>query len=206
MRWPGDRVYFDLKAPPDNAVVRAAWSRYMLYGKITVQLASSKAPGMCSAFITFSDVEDEIDFEMIGAAPNSAYTNVFYKGIAEYTHSTSANIGDISALHTYEIDWTSTAIKWSVDGKLLRTVTPGSENAKSTKLPKGQNWFPNTPSLVMFSIWQGLCTTNAHENSSLAGNADWRTAKQQTASFKNFKVQCYNDKNQPVPEWPVGSS
>ncbi|KAJ3017010.1 hypothetical protein HKX48_003763 [Thoreauomyces humboldtii] len=201
MRFDGTRAYFDLHAPPNNGVVRGAWSRYMLHGKVTVTMAANAAPGMVSSFITFSDVGDEIDYEFTGNAPNTAWTNVYYRGIPETSvHSTTATVKTIANLHTYTIDWTSTYIKWYVDNVLIRTVTVGSEDAKSTHLaallPKGQHWFPNTPSLVLFSIWEGTW----------AGTANWNTAAVQTASFASMSIQCYDNTDKAVAEWPVGSA
>ncbi|KAJ3145905.1 hypothetical protein HDU89_006791 [Geranomyces variabilis] len=191
-----DRAHFDMHAPPNNGAIRASWSRYMLRGKVSLQIAASNALGMSTGFITFSDSEDEIDFEMIGSEPTSVYTNIFYKGLPEFWRMSKAEIGHIDQMHTLTIDWTKTSIKWIVNGVTIRTVTAGSEDLESRMLPNGEHWFPNTPSLPMFSLWQGAW----------AGTAGWTPDIAHTASFGDLTVQCYDDNDQPVPEWPVGSS
>ncbi|KAJ3174336.1 hypothetical protein HDU88_000304 [Geranomyces variabilis] len=170
-----DRAHFDMHAPPNNGPIRASWSRYMLRGKVSLQIAASNALGMSTGFITFSDSEDEIDFEMIGSEPTSVYTNIFSKGLPEFWRMTKAEIGHIDQMHTLTIDWTKTSIKWIVNGVTIRTVTAGSEDLESRMLPN-------------------------------AGTASWTPDIAHTASFGDLTVQCYDDNDQPVPEWPVGSS
>lgn len=54
---------------------------YMWYGNVKARLKSSRGAGVVTAFILFSDVKDEIDFEFIGVDLETVQTNYFFQGI-----------------------------------------------------------------------------------------------------------------------------
>lgn len=58
-----------------------ASSTYMWYGKVSATLKSSRGKGVVTAFILFSDVKDEIDFEFVGADLENAQSNFYFQGI-----------------------------------------------------------------------------------------------------------------------------
>lgn len=55
-------------------------TRYVHYGTITAKLKTAKWPGIVTAFITMSDVKDEIDWEWTGADVTEAQSNLFWQG------------------------------------------------------------------------------------------------------------------------------
>ncbi|KAI1763052.1 hypothetical protein GGR53DRAFT_521227 [Hypoxylon sp. FL1150] len=142
-----------LTMPPNSAGTVLASTIYMWYGNVKAKIKTSRDAGVVTAFILFSDVKDEIDFEWVGTELDIAQTNYYFQGIPDYTHST--NITGLSNTneewHTYEIRWTPDRIEWYVDDKLGRT------QEKSTTWNETANqWnFPQTPSRVQLSIWPG---------------------------------------------------
>ena len=121
-----------------------------------MKLNAPAVGGVLTTFITMSDAQDEIDWEILGGRKTGATTNIFYKGIPEYgIHSTFGaipNDGTIEGSHVYSIDWTRKSIIFSIDDVVVRTYL-NDANAVSPATPAGQKWFPNTPSRVQFAIW-----------------------------------------------------
>ena len=62
-------------------------------------------------------------------------------------------------------------------------------------------WYPISPSRVQFSIWD---TAGASWTDSTP--LDWGSDKIIKARFYYYQVQCYNDKNEPVDQWPLDQS
>ena len=56
------------------------------------------------------------------------------------------NPGSQDDFHTYSIDWTSDHITWSIDGQVLRTLTPQTADA---------NQYPQTPMQLKIGSWPG---------------------------------------------------
>lgn len=54
---------------------------YMWYGNVKARLKTSRGSGVVTAFILFSDVKDEIDFEWIGTDLGTTQTNFYFQGI-----------------------------------------------------------------------------------------------------------------------------
>ncbi|KNC97121.1 uncharacterized protein SPPG_07514 [Spizellomyces punctatus DAOM BR117] len=186
----------DLHAPPSTPLTRAAHTRYILYGRISINITASPAQGICTSLTTLSDTSDELDIELIGKKPLTLFTNIFYKGRQEFTHGTSIPLSSpISETHLYELDWKPESVTWLVDGRVVRYISRGAEDAKSRLLNSGENWFPDTPSQVWFGIWQGAW----------AGEAQWTDGGVRTSEFGSLVVQCYDGMGTPVPEWPVGA-
>ncbi|KAI9007271.1 concanavalin A-like lectin/glucanase domain-containing protein [Gaertneriomyces semiglobifer] len=192
-----------IKPATGNATVtKAAHSRWVKYAKISAKMSAVAVPGVVTTLITMSERGDEIDWETVGNDPNNIQTNIFYKGILEYgKHGDIHPVQDIGAFHTYEIDWKSSGLTFSIDGRVVRTVTPTSENAKSAMLPAGENWYPTTASLIQFSVWE-------HQGSWAGGPVDWskHPTNMLPAWFESLDIQCYDDKDQPVPAWPANAA
>jgi beta-glucanase (GH16 family) len=181
-------------------------TRYVLYGRITAELSVVDIPGAVSTFITYSDIRDEIDWEMVGS-PVKATNNLFAKtslwpenapewesGKHGGPYTIVENIGN---KHTYVIDWKKDSIVWEIDGKVVRTLL--RSESKSVLRPT-EEFFPNTPSLVQFGIWDvSNRATGTVEWG--GGNIDWQ---QDIYKYKisSVDIQCYDDNDIVVPKWP----
>ena len=136
------------------------------YGKVSVRMKTSHLAGVVTAFILFSGVRDEIDFEFVGSALDIAETNYFWQGRLDYHNS--ANISTTNTFdefHTYEIDWHEDYITWSVDGVVGRTLF---KNDTWNETIQGYK-YPQTPARVDISIWPGGNATNAPGTIAWAG-------------------------------------
>ena len=186
---------------PDTGA-RLSTTRFIQYARMTVAFKAVPKTGVVTTFITMSEEKDEIDWEILGSQPNSAATNVFYKGIKEFDiHSTTENLNDVSKLHTYEIDWRSDLIRWGIDGDYKRTLIRNQSVSPMT--PKGEFWFPNTPSQIQISIWTTEDSPDVGVRNWGGGKVPWGSAKSFSAYYEYVDIQCYNNKNQPVARWPA---
>ena len=66
---------------------RISSTSYMLYGTFKSNFISTGMGGVVTAFISYSDDKDEIDWEITGQDNSKAQTNFFYRGIIDYTKS-----------------------------------------------------------------------------------------------------------------------
>ncbi|KAJ3275680.1 hypothetical protein HK104_003859 [Borealophlyctis nickersoniae] len=196
--WGDDGVSLTLNAKNKaSAAVQASHTRYVKYAKISARMTASTLPGVVTTFITMSPQKDEIDWETVGKDTKNIQSNVFYRGIEGNVgmhggvHPVPGDIGDF---HTYEIDWKHNSIAWIVDGQIVRNITKTSENAKAKNLPAGQNWFPTTPSMIQFSIWDYGST----DPNSWSGATTWGPTTSTTAKFEWINIQCYDDNDKPV--------
>lgn len=55
-------------------------TRYVHYGTITARLKTGKWGGVITAFITMSDIKDEIDWEFTGSDNDEGQSNFFWQG------------------------------------------------------------------------------------------------------------------------------
>jgi beta-glucanase (GH16 family) len=94
---------------------------------------------------------DEIDMEIVGKNPNQFESNVFYKGIKEFNvHGGAHPVNNgVASFHEYTFDWKSDSLTWSLDGKVVRTLN--RETSLSPMTPKGERWFPSTPSQIQMA-------------------------------------------------------
>ncbi|KAG8955243.1 hypothetical protein FRC03_011244, partial [Tulasnella sp. 419] len=67
----------------ENNGTRISTTRYVHYGVITARLKTARSPGVVNAFITMSDVKDEIDWEWPGTATSEAQSNYFWLGVVD---------------------------------------------------------------------------------------------------------------------------
>ncbi|KAI8893482.1 concanavalin A-like lectin/glucanase domain-containing protein [Globomyces pollinis-pini] len=190
--------------------VKLSTTRYILYGKITAKFASVGTPGVVNTFITMSDVEDEIDWEITGPAPIAPNSNLFYhsKGRADKElggHGGVHPIDDASKVHTYVIDWKRNVLEWGINGKVVRSLKKSESKSKSD--PSGPAWYPITPSMVQFALWDGGSPESAEGTRKWAGGPiNWGGKDTLTANFQSVEIQCYDDKDQPVPKWPISKN
>ena len=69
-----------LTMAPDTVGTLMASTHYVWYGKISASMTTSKGAGVVTAFIMMSDVQDEIDFEFVGADTENVQSNYYYHG------------------------------------------------------------------------------------------------------------------------------
>ncbi|CAL1699711.1 unnamed protein product [Somion occarium] len=148
-----------------NGGTRISSTRYVHYAKITAKLKTGRWGGVVTAFITMSDIKDEIDWEFPGTATTEAQTNFFWQGvIPEKTDGTTEKglTDTFENYHDYTIDWKPDSLTFLIDDKAVRTVqrsdTIGSD---------GVSRFPSTPSRIQLSIWP------AGISSSPPGTIEW---------------------------------
>jgi beta-glucanase (GH16 family) len=147
-----------------NGGTRLSSTRYVHYGTITARLKTGRWAGVVTAFITMSDIKDEIDWEFPGDQTTQAQTNYFWQGYIPPTTAgeTSQNLADTySNYHDYTIDWQPTALTFLIDGKAVRTVQ------KSDTVVNGVSRYPTTPSRIQLSLWP------AGINGSAPGTVQW---------------------------------
>ncbi|KAJ7118681.1 glycoside hydrolase family 16 protein [Mycena crocata] len=147
-----------------NGGTRISTTRYMHYGTATVRMKTGRWAGVVTAFITMSNIKDEIDWEFPGNTTTEGQSNYFWQGKV-----TQPNHGDVTTglsdtfgnYHDYTIDWQPETLKFLVDGKVVRTIK------KSDTTENGIVEYPTTPARIQFSLWP------AGTASSAAGTVQW---------------------------------
>jgi len=120
--------------------------------------------GIVTAFITMSNVKDEIDWEFPGNTTTEGQTNYFWQGVV-----TQPNHGNITSdltdtfanYHDYTIDWQPDTLTYLVDGQVVRTIN------KADLTVNGVSQYPSTPSRMQLSLWPAGTTSSA------AGTVQW---------------------------------
>lgn len=131
-----------------------------MFGKVSITMKAAPGAGIVSTLVLESDDLDEIDMEWLGADDTQVQTNYFGKGdVTTYNRGTYAAAPNNQAdFITYEVEWTSTQIVWSVGGKTVRVLTPATADT---------NQYPQTPMQVKLGAWSGGDSSNA------AGTIAW---------------------------------
>ncbi|KAL3229497.1 putative glycosidase CRH2 [Nakaseomyces bracarensis] len=170
-------------------------TRYMWYGKMSAKIKSSHLAGVVSAFIMFSNVQDEVDFEFVGTDLETVQTNYYFQGILNYTNSANLSASNtFENFHTYEVDWHPDYITWSIDGVVGRTLYKNSTYNETS----GEYEFPQTPAKVQLSIWPGGNSTNAPGTIAWAGGAiNWDAPDIQDPGYyymvlQEANITCYD--------------
>lgn len=178
-----------------------ASSTYMWYGTVKAKMKTSRGAGVVSAFILYSDVKDEIDYEFIGTDLETAQTNYYFQGIPLYDQGENLTVSSSTYddWHEYEIRWTPDEITWAIDGKVGRT-----KKKSDTWNETFSQWdFPQTPSRVQLSIWPGGLDTNEEGTIDWAGGPiDWdhEDVKDDgyfSVAFSEITVECYDADSPP---------
>ncbi|KAF7319129.1 Glycoside hydrolase family 16 protein [Mycena chlorophos] len=142
-----------------NGGTRISSTRYLHYGTVTAKMKTGRWDGIVTAFITMSNVKDEIDWEFPGNTTLEGQSNYFWQGlITNPRHGGFSNISSdsYSNYHDYTIDWQQDQLNWLIDGKVVRTLK------KSDTLVNGVYQYPTTPSRIQLSLWPaGTSTDNA---------------------------------------------
>ncbi|KAF5357158.1 hypothetical protein D9756_006430 [Leucocoprinus leucothites] len=181
----------------DNGGTRLSSTRYVYYGTITAKLKSGRWGGVVTAFITMSDIKDEIDWEFPGAATTQAQSNYFWQGVIPSTSDGGTHKGlsdTFSNYHDYTIDWQPDALTFLIDGKAQRTVKKSDTIDPNTGIAN----YPSTPSRIQLSLWPAGIDGTAPGTVQWAGgminwdDADYKTAGHFYATVKSVSVKCTN--------------
>jgi beta-glucanase (GH16 family) len=122
---------------------------YIFFGSIEFKLRTASGGGVVSTAVLLSDDLDEIDFEAVNKSPDKIESAYFGKGKKD-GKGTTGGVHDIPGRNdrvvTYKIDWTPDRVAWSIDGNVVRVLTPSSAQY-------GPDGFPQTPMKVKFGAW-----------------------------------------------------
>ncbi|CCK71105.1 chitin transglycosylase UTR2 KNAG_0G00480 [Huiozyma naganishii CBS 8797] len=183
-----------LAMPKNSAGTVLSSTNAVWYGKVSARLKTSHLPGVITAFILYSGVQDEIDFEWVGSNLTTTQTNYYWQGVLNYNNSGNITTTDtFENFHDYEIDWQEDHITWSVDGVVGRTLYKNETYNETTQ----QYRYPQTPSKVDISIWPGGNSTNAPGTIAWAGGEINWDAPDITENgyyytiLKEINVTCY---------------
>ncbi|OSC98072.1 glycoside hydrolase family 16 protein [Trametes coccinea BRFM310] len=149
----------------DNGGTRLSSTRYVHYGTITARIKTGRWGGVVTAFITMSDIKDEIDWEFPGNQTTQGQSNYFWQGfVPQKTDGmVHGNLSDtFSNYHDYTIDWQQDTLTWLIDGQAVRTLKRSDVTGSD-----GVSRYPSTPSRIELSLWP------AGINSSAPGTVEW---------------------------------
>lgn len=184
-----------LQMPNQSTGTVVSSTKYIWYGKISAKLKTSRGRGVITAFILFSDVKDEIDYEFVGYNLTSPQTNYYYEGITNYTNVKNSSSSDtFKNWHDYEIDWQEDKIDWYIDGDKVRTL----EKKDTYNTTSKEYMYPQTPSRIQFSLWPGGAASNGIGTIEWAGGAvDWDSDDIKKYGYyymyvKDVKVEAYD--------------
>ncbi|KAI5953131.1 UTR2 [Candida jiufengensis] len=167
--------YYDnallLQMPNHTTGTVVSSTKYLWYGKVGATIKTSHGGGVVSAFILFSDVQDEIDFEYVGYDLIHPQSNYYSQGMLNYSNSRNSSVNNtFEYYHLYEMDWHEDYITWSVDSVDVRTLNKNDTWNDTTK----RYDFPQTPSRIQFSLWPGGDPSNGQGTIEWAGGEiDW---------------------------------
>ncbi|ODV58773.1 chitin transglycosylase UTR2, partial [Ascoidea rubescens DSM 1968] len=182
--------------PKDTSGTVVSSTRYVLYGKVGVTFKTSRLQGVVSAFILFSNVQDEIDFENIGADLYKFQANFYYQGVLNYTNQINMTTEEstFSNYHTISVDWTPDKLEWLLDGEVTRTLLREDTWNETTQTYH----YPQTPSRVQISLWPGGSDLNEEGTIAWAGGAiNWNSPDIQNygyyyAILSDVSIECYD--------------
>ncbi|PWN34811.1 concanavalin A-like lectin/glucanase [Meira miltonrushii] len=184
----------------EQSQTKISTTDYMLYGNIQLSARHNALAGLVFAFITMSDIKDEIDWEFTTANAEDAQTNYFSQGVTVKGSAQSINASSsVSDWHTYGLNWQENQLQWSIDGNVVRTLT---------RSQAGTN-YPRSPSRVQISVWAGGNSTNPPGVIQWAGGAiDWTSSAYTSpgyysAEIRSFQTTCASQSN--LNETTVGN-
>lgn len=153
-----DGASFTISKSGDSPIITSNW--YIMFGKVTTVIKASPGVGIVSSSVLQSDDLDEIDWEWLGADSTEVQTNYYGKGLTlAYDRGGKSPIATSqSAFNTYTVEYTSAAVTWSINGQIVRTLTPASADT---------NQYPQTPMQVKIGSW------SAGDSSQPVGTVTW---------------------------------
>jgi len=160
---------FIINSETQAPTIESNW--YIFFGTVEVVMQAAPGVGIVSSFVLESDDLDEIDWEWLGGDLTQVESNYFGKGnTTTYDRAIYHPVASPqTSFHTYTIDWSSSAIKWSIDGTVVRTLNYADANGGSN--------FPQTPMKVKMGNWVGGSSTSPEGTVEWAGGlADFSNA------------------------------
>jgi beta-glucanase (GH16 family) len=168
---------------------------YILFGSLSVTMKAASGQGIVSSLVLLSDDLDELDWEFTGTNTAQVQSNYFGKGdTTTYNRAAWHSVASPqTTTHTYTFDWTPSAVTWSIDGAVVRTLNYADA--------QGGARFPQTPMRVRLGIWAGGDPSNGEGTIEWAGGpTDYSQApfsmSVQSVTVKNYspaKSYTYGD-------------
>lgn len=184
-----------LQMPNHTSGTVISSSKYLWYGKVSAKLKTSRDGGVITAFILFSDVQDEIDFEYVGYDLTHPQSNYYHQGILDYNNAKNSTASNtFNNYHTYTIDWQEDKIDWYVDDQKVRTLEKKDTKNETT----GDYDYPQTPSRIQMSLWPGGASSNGLGTIEWAGgeinwdSTDIKKTGYYYAYLKDIEVTTYD--------------
>ncbi|KAI0370567.1 concanavalin A-like lectin/glucanase [Pilatotrama ljubarskyi] len=186
----------------DNGGTRLSSTRYVHYGTITARLKTGRWGGVVTAFITMSDIKDEIDWEFPGNQTTQGQSNFFWQGFVpqQTDGKVHGNLTDtFSNYHDYTIDWQQDTLTWLIDGQVVRTLKRSDVTGSD-----GISRYPSTPSRIELSLWPAGIPSSAAGTVEWAGgminwdDPDYKAAGHFYALVSSVSVQCADASTNPA--------
>lgn len=159
---------------------------YIFFGKIEVVMQAAPGTGIVSSIVLESDDLDEIDWEFLGGDTTQVETNYFGKGnTSTYDRAIYYPVSTPqTTMHTYTIDWTSSALTFAVDGSVVRTLNYAAANGGSN--------YPQTPMRLKLGNWAGGASGEPAGTVEWAGGATDFTKAPFTMYVESISITNYN--------------
>lgn len=166
-----------------------------LYGRIEARMQAPNrdvATGYISSLFTFRFASDpslakahrieweEIDVELEGGRPDKFQANLIYGVDAESWLETrqygawedKIETGPVDEWRVFAIEWLPDAIRWYVDGKLVKTLLASDIDCDPECMPPQQypTPIPNNPTSIMMNTWIPNDEIQDHFGGNKAGN------------------------------------
>jgi len=176
-----DGAHFRVEKTNDAPTITSNF--YIMYGKLDAVMLAAPGAGIISSLVLLSDTLDEIDWEWIGSDVGQAQSNYFGKGNTETYDRGAFHPVNHQEFHDYGIEWTPEFVKWSIDGTVVRTLTPDQV--------KG-DFYPQTPMQIKIGSWSGGDPGNS------PGVIDWAKGPTDYSKgpfdmvVKSIKIQDYS--------------
>ena len=189
-------VSFTVSQSGDNPQLNSRW--YIMFGRVEAVIKAAPGAGIVSSCVLQSDVLDEIDWEWLGADPDSVQTNYFGKGLTtSYNRGAfHPDPGSQSDFKTYTIDWTADQITWQIDGTTVRVLTAAEA---------AENQYPQTPMQLKVGAWSGGDPANSQGTIEWAQGPTDYTQGPFTMQMKSLSVTDYSTGTEYVYEGNDGS-
>ncbi|KAL8947914.1 MAG: hypothetical protein Q9222_005851 [Ikaeria aurantiellina] len=125
------------------------WTNFkFFFGRVEMVVKAAPGTGIISSMVLLSDDLDEVDWEFLGGVTSTVQTNYFGKGYTgSYNRSTTPAVTNPqTTFHTYALDWSPTALVWSIDGVAVRTLNAVDADGNGSQ-------YPQSPMKVSLGLW-----------------------------------------------------
>jgi len=164
------KMFLELNdTPPGDADKAYACGEYQTvadtygYGTYSARLKAASGDGVVTGFFVYSDTpHDEIDFEILGKNTWQVQLNYFVNGVGGHEETIDLGFDAAADYHTYTFRWSSSSIRWYVDGTLVHAVTA------SVGTP-----LPTTPGKIYVNLWNGIGVESWLDAFSYPGTPIW---------------------------------